>query len=230
MGVRFLDQTVQMIAPLQSQVFRWNYEGLHSVFELMRTIDNSPSLETIYVRFMSLEQQDKENAYTGLQIFLKFLSGLDRELTIFTPDLHVIEQTTGKVNFRSHKLPIDNYGYDFVCFPDEGARSSGYQLLDSNSEIIFFTKKRKSSGGIKLNRTDLELGNKSILVVDDIRDGAAGRTDVVRFLIVVKELNRYSPAFIDLHTTHSIYSQGKKELKKYYRYIVCTHEFNPWSI
>lgn len=97
---------------------------------------------------------------------------------------------------------------DMICFPDKGASFRGYNT--SHYPVITLDKIRNQTTGeiegLKLIQTNIELNNKTILIVDDLID--AGRT----FIEAAKLLKSLGAKSVCLYTTHGIYSKGTQVL------------------
>lgn len=98
---------------------------------------------------------------------------------------------------------------NFICFPDKGASSRGYDIGD----IPFFVMDKtrdQSTGQITGIYSPLPLffnDTHRVLIIDDICDG--GRT----FIEVAKVLKDMGYPDLYLYTTHGLYTKGTQEFK-----------------
>jgi ribose-phosphate pyrophosphokinase len=91
--------------------------------------------------------------------------------------------------------------------------------------VITCTKIRDNDG--KLTKTHIplsNLGNKKLVIIDDICDGGA------TFLNIAKTIKEHYVGVdepkIYLIVTHGIFSKGFNELNKYFDGIYCTNSYN----
>lgn len=120
------------------------------------------------------------------------------------------------INLNKHDIFLQLFGhikennYAFVA-PDAGAIKKTYEFAKSMNvaEVIRADKTRNVQNG-EITGTIVyseNLGNKNVLIVDDICDG--GRT----FIELSKELRKKTSGNIDLLVTHGIFSKGLLPLR-----------------
>jgi len=112
--------------------------------------------------------------------------------------------------------------------PDAGASKKIYKVAESfefEGDIIICSKERDKDGKLTKCVVPLSnLGNKDLIIIDDICDGGA------TFINIAKEIKDHyignSCPKIYLIVTHGIFSKGYEELSKYFDGIYCTNSYN----
>lgn len=123
------------------------------------------------------------------------------------------------------KEVIPNYCEKFyvVLAPDAGSYKRLGKVI-KEVPLIYATKQRDTKTGalsnVEIHTGGLDLGDRTILVVDDICDGGG------TFILLAQALRKAGiHNDLELYVTHGIFSKGTDELYKYYYPIYTTNSF-----
>lgn len=112
----------------------------------------------------------------------------------------------------------------YLVAPDAGAQKRVKALATElgAAGYICATKDRDlETMEITGTRFDAHVGNKRLLVVDDICDG--GRT----FIALAKAIREYEPLSLELWVTHGIFSYGTEVVTELFDRVTTTNSFQP---
>lgn len=218
----FPDKTSQ-IWKLDESLFRkvnivdWLFENESELIHVMQLGDllyTYSDVRILAIPYLPYGRQDKtiSNESTfALRTFCKILQ--TSEYThIRTVDAHSSLCESFGIENISPNPTISNYiellKPDVICFPDKGASQRGY-TTEGLTTIHLDKKRNQLTGEIEGLEYlgDIDLTDRSILIVDDLCDG--GRT----FIEAAKILKTLNVKNVDLYTTHGIYSKGIQYLK-----------------
>jgi ribose-phosphate pyrophosphokinase len=213
---RFPDGTCQVwkLNLPDTAMVRYTYEGDAELFVLFQLLDllreeNLPI--QLYVDYFPYARQDKNianDACFGLLTLLSILN--DRVDIIYTVDVHNPEPFEGYSFTLVNQLPdvdqiASKHGADIVVFPDAGAA----KRYSTTKPSYFASKVRDQETGAITGMTVPELPvNSTILVVDDIADGAYTHIKLAELF------QEYSPKDIILYVSHGIFSKGTEIVHK----------------
>lgn len=127
------------------------------------------------------------------------------------------------INDNYLRTIITDYDNKVVVAPDAGSYKRLSKVI-KDVPLIYATKQRDTRTGalsnVELHVGDVNITNKTLVVVDDICDGGG------TFLLLTKALqdnNIYNN--IELYVTHGIFSKGLLELNKAYTKVYTTNSF-----
>lgn len=198
-------------------LFENEAEFMH-LAQLKILLDKMNISPTLYIPYLPYARQDKDvsNSETfALSAFAKLINSLDFKL-IECCDPHSlaakykIKNLYGFLPLDSiHKSIIETSSH-YVCYPDSGA-------LNRYGKHILWThfhgdKERDHKSGkivkYNINKLNLKIKNKNIMIIDDICDG--GRT----FIEIANKLKEEKVKEINLFVSHGIFSKGIEILKQ----------------
>ena len=129
------------------------------------------------------------------------------------------------VNDEYLKRVVPNYSEQFyvVLAPDAGSFKRLGKVI-KEVPLIYATKQRDTKTGalsnVEIHLGDVELGNKTILVVDDICDGGG------TFLLLAEALRKAGiDNNLELYVSHGIFSKGTDIIYKSFYPIYTTNSF-----
>jgi ribose-phosphate pyrophosphokinase len=219
-------QSEQLLNSLNDDALEveWEFENegeyLHLLqfFHLAHHLKCKPKTTNIYLPYMPYARQDKEisnESCFALSIFLRALPF--SKVTMF--DVHNPDFFKNLEDKHSHGtkyvniLPtekvqaiVTEHAVDTIVFPDKGAESRYGRLL--NVEAYAARKDRDQlTGEIRGLVMDIAPPEGStILVWDDLCDGARSFTELAKILLPLK------PAKLILYVSHGIFSKGTEVL------------------
>lgn len=138
---------------------------------------------------------------------------------------NVVHQDLLQCFVSGYKNISNVYSNQNVAFisPDAGAMKKVSKVGKHFDKHVYTATKVRDTktGWITDTHVDIEkhLGYTDLYVLDDIADGGA------TFILLVKELRKFTNGKIILFTTHGIYSQGKKILEDVFDEVVCYNDF-----
>jgi ribose-phosphate pyrophosphokinase len=204
-GVRLIDPPEGVTQATITLSDNYSSDSIMKIIMLSQAVrDTYGVIPDLVIPYMPYGRQDKVHVVgegNSRDAMIKMLTPFFCHIT--TEDGH---SSFGKYdNVTDVEARINTEGYDFVVFPDEGARIK-YKV--TGVETAYGIKVRdKATGEIleyKLNRSIPE--DATVLVVDDICDG--GRTFI--------ELAKLLPHKRDLQVTHGIFSRGIELIEALY--------------
>ena len=202
---------------------KWDFENEGEFLQVAQLVDLIRSLSkariTLWMEYLPYARQDKEvsNATTfALPTFCKLLDSLNVD-HIVTVDVHSdVPKKLLKTNF-TNLVPLstieriaDKLNTDYIVCPDKGATARystqiNYPFITMNKERNQLTGELKMSGVVE---KEVNLSNKSVLIVDDICDGGG------TFILAAKELHRLGVKEVNLYVSHGIFSKGTTILEE----------------
>jgi ribose-phosphate pyrophosphokinase len=197
--------------------------------ELLCALDAlSDSVKEIVFKYLPLRQDRRqENFPFTVLVYAKALASLySGDITFVHPHN---EENTKRI-FPNAKFIYPNFieqaiaksNPDAIIIPDKGAKVlvEKLNLEQYGIEIIYCEKTRDSLTG-QLSNPIIhgDVTGKDLLIVDDICDG--GYT----FIQLAEECSKQGCNYINLYTTHGIYSKGFNELNIWFDNIFCTNTF-----
>ena len=205
----------------QYQVYTiiWDFEHEAELFHVLQLSDLIGKTRykncNLFMPYLPYGRQDKKAGNDRTFALNTLLDILNKHSTlgvISTLDAHnslvlgnVIKsiQPTAQI-----KYAIDAVKPDLIVFPDAGAAKRGYNIQGLES-IVLDKKRNQLTGEIEgLEYTgNVRVGDKSLLIVDDITDG--GKT----FIEAAKLLKDLDATGISLYTSHMLATKGTKVLK-----------------
>lgn len=212
----------------------WRYENdgeLLTLCQLLTLINNVRSGASIYIDcpYLPFGRQDHRvvnNNTFGLYTFAYIINGFS--YTRFRSfDVHsdvAKNNISGFENVQPTSIinRVRDINYDYICFPDHGARNR-YENMFQSRNLLHATKDRDPQSGHikKIEFEQMPDMGKRILVMDDICDGGA------TFLTVGETLRDTEPERLDLYVSHGIFSRGCEALYEYYDDIITTNSYYP---
>lgn len=196
----------------------WLFENegeIMQVCQLASLLEKTYGIEshTLRVPYLPYARQDKHvdnNLSFALHTFTNILYNANI-CRVETFDAHSKVETNTYIESESaKKFHQSVFNHDIVCFPDKGALFR-YEGNFSNIPNIYCEKVRDQLTGNILglkvcNPANLDLTDKTIMIVDDICDGG------MTFIKVAEALKELKPKQVDLTVSHGLFSKGKQVL------------------
>lgn len=214
----------------------WMFENEAEVMHIIQLCDRG--LERVYVPFLPYARQDKDwNPESDDQAYalFSFMTAFQAFETKFVSlDRHSMEDTyVPNRNFSFDVFPYDFIqaaleGIDVIIFPDEGARNryNTANLELGERSIVVMEKVRDVDTG-KVRNYNFKQGYDQHLIKDArclmIDDICDGGATFIRCADVINFATK--PASLDLYVTHGIFSRGQEILHNAgIRNILCAND------
>lgn len=208
---------------LNTSKIYWKYEN-DSELIIVCQLAQLLTTPILVCPFLPYGRQDKDisnNSTFGLHTFIKLISNFFDSLQTIDGHSNVAYEICKNNNLKYYDLfptkgigtAIKESACDLICFPDNGAKlrytktphwSQIYNNLYSIPNFHLNKIRNQETGeitGLSIDG-DINLSEKSILIIDDICDG--GRT----FIEASKLLYSNGALNVNLYVTHGIFSKG----------------------
>lgn len=215
-----------------------------SVFELMLLVDAIRRIEpampiALEMGYTPYARQDRvcnPGEANGIAVFADVINRLAfTKVTLLDPHSDVTPALIKRSVVRklADVIRRDPYYADadfseiYLVAPDAGAQKRVKALateLGAAGYICADKVRDLETMEITGTRFDAHVGNKRLLVVDDICDG--GRT----FIALAKAIREYAPKSLELWVTHGIFSFGTEVVTEHFDRVTTTNSFQPLAI
>lgn len=184
-------------------------------------------LDLLYLPYARQDRKTSKSEPFSLKTITKMINSCNfKEVTLNDPHSDVspalIDRCAVRKRVEMFDIDKDHHKDLILVSPDAGAMKTNHDVAAHYGwQHICATKIRDvKTGQITETQvhTDVDLKGRTLLILDDICDG--GRT----FIELAKVLRTYEPAFINLHITVGIFSNGMDELNKHLDIITYSHK------
>jgi ribose-phosphate pyrophosphokinase len=216
-------QFFRILLEFESNNDLWNLALLVDAIRRSSFVTPEIQLDVPYFPYARQDRVCNKGESLSVKVVADFINGLGfSKVSVFDPHSDVVGALVNNIRISTINDTVARILRDFGEFtlvsPDAGANKKVESVGKSlGIRVIKADKKRDSQTG---NVTDAKvysenLGNESLLVVDDICDG--GRT----FINLGGRLKEITTGPIYLYVSHGIFSRGIEHLLQIYNVIFC---------
>ena len=234
-------QITDDIKGMSKFVINMQFEGNDDIINLALLVDAlrrevyAPIIH-LYMPYIPYARQDRV-CNNGESLSIKVITSIINSLNldqVVVADAHsdvstalinnVVEIPLHQCVYRTEGMSEILEKSPILVAPDAGAmKKVGKAAKYFNLSMITATKVRDTqTGWITNTKVDIDThqGNKDFLILDDIIEGG------MTFLLLEKELRKYTDGNIYLYATHGIFSKGKETLDKAFNGVYSYNTFN----